>query len=54
MLYVKEGLGRLVVELAKKTWPQHWQTFLEDLDLLAQHGVRGEGVMVRVRVMVRG
>jgi exportin-5 len=37
-VYVKESLARLVAELAKKTWPQHWETFLEDLDLLTQHG----------------
>lgn len=39
-VYVKESLARLVVELAQKTWPQQWQTFLEDLDLLTRHGVR--------------
>jgi hypothetical protein len=37
-VYVKESLARLVVELAQKTWPQHWHTFLEDMDLLTRHG----------------
>ena len=38
-LYVKESLARLVVELAKKTWPQQWPTFLGDLDVLTRCGV---------------
>ena len=38
-MYVKESLARLVVELAHKTWPQNWQTFLEDMDLVTRHGV---------------
>ena len=36
---MKEGLARLVVELSKKTWPQQWPTFLEDLDVLTGYGV---------------
>ena len=38
-LYAKESLARLVVELAKKTWPQHWPMFLGDLDVLTRCGV---------------
>ena len=38
--YVKESLSRLVVELAKQTWPQYWPSFLEDLDVLTHCGVR--------------
>ena len=37
---MKESLSRLVVELAKQTWPQYWPTFLEDLDVLTHCGVR--------------
>ena len=41
--YVKESLARLVVELAKKTWPQLWHTFLGDLEQLTQCGVSESG-----------
>ena len=40
---MKESLSRLVVELAKQTWPQYWPTFLEDLDVLTHCGVRCVG-----------
>ena len=43
-MYVKESLARLVVELAQKTWPQHWHTFLGDMDLLTRHGVSEGGL----------
>ena len=37
--YVKEGVARVVMETAKRMWPQQWPTFLTDLDTLTQCGV---------------
>jgi len=34
--YVKDGIARLVVEMAKREWPQQWPTFLSELFSLAQ------------------
>jgi exportin-5 len=45
---VKEGLARLVVELSKKTWPQQWPTFLEDLDVLTGYGATQVEVVLLV------
>ena len=38
-LYVKESMARLTVEVAKRVWPQYWESFLGDLDTLSQYGV---------------
>ena len=40
--YIKDGMARLVVEMAKREWPQQWPTFLTELTDLpkAQCGLR--------------
>ena len=40
-LYVKESMARLTVEVAKRMWPQFWESFLADLDVLSRCGVSG-------------
>jgi len=37
--YVKEGLARITVEMAKRMWPQHWPSFFSDMNTLTQCGV---------------
>jgi hypothetical protein len=39
-LFVKEKLVLLVVEIAKREWPQRWSGMLEQLTQIAQLGVR--------------
>lgn len=39
-LFVKEKLVLLVVEIAKREWPQRWSGMLEYLTQIAQLGVR--------------
>ncbi|XP_065574685.1 exportin-5-like isoform X1 [Artemia franciscana] len=29
--YLKDGIGRLIVEMAKREWPQQWPTFLTEI-----------------------
>ena len=36
---MKEGLARVVVELAKRSWPQLWPSLIPDLLSLAEAGV---------------
>ena len=36
--HIKDGLARLVVELVKREWPQHWPSLLQELDSLCQKG----------------
>lgn len=36
--HLKDGISRLVVEIIKREWPQHWPTLWSELDLLCQKG----------------
>ncbi|XP_070577656.1 exportin-5-like isoform X2 [Ptychodera flava] len=36
--YIKDGLSRIVVELVKREWPQHWPTLLSELNQLCKKG----------------
>jgi len=36
--HIKDGLARIVVELVKREWPQHWPSLLQELDTLCQKG----------------
>ena len=40
---MKEGLARVVVELAKRSWPQLCPSLIPDLLSLAEAGVRAVG-----------
>eukprot|EP00092_Neocalanus_flemingeri_P018049 GFUD01019534.1.p1 GENE.GFUD01019534.1~~GFUD01019534.1.p1 ORF type:complete len:1164 (-),score=281.09 GFUD01019534.1:284-3775(-) len=37
-LFIKDALARVVVELVKREWPQHWPTLLQELDTLCRQG----------------
>uniref|UniRef100_A0A0P4W0G1 Importin N-terminal domain-containing protein n=1 Tax=Scylla olivacea TaxID=85551 RepID=A0A0P4W0G1_SCYOL len=37
-LYVKDKVSRLVVEMMKREWPQHWPGLLEELHQLSKRG----------------
>ena len=38
--FIKEKLSRLIVEIAKRDWPQRWLSFLDDLLVLLEDTVR--------------
>lgn len=38
--HIKDGLSRIVVEIIKREWPQHWRDMLAELDTLSRQGVR--------------
>lgn len=38
VLHIKDGVSRLVVEIVKREWPQHWPTLLNELDSLCSKG----------------
>ncbi|XP_078000928.1 exportin-5-like [Glandiceps talaboti] len=37
-VYIKDGLSRIVVEMVKREWPQHWPTLLRELNQLCKKG----------------
>ena len=38
--HIKDGLTRVVVEMAKREWPQQWPSFLQELSDICSLGVR--------------
>lgn len=38
--HIKDVLSRIVVEMIKREWPQHWPDMLMELDTLSRQGVR--------------
>ena len=36
--HVKDAISRIVVEIAKREWPQHWPSFLTELEGLCSEG----------------
>jgi hypothetical protein len=38
--FIKEKVSRLIVEIAKRDWPQRWLSFLDDLLVLLEDTVR--------------
>ncbi len=38
LLHIKDAVARIVVEMAKREWPQHWPTLLGELDQLCRKG----------------
>jgi len=36
--HIKDGLAKIVVELIKREWPQHWPSLLQELDTLCRKG----------------
>lgn len=37
--HIKDVLSRIVVEMIKREWPQHWPDMLVELDTLSKQGV---------------
>ncbi|KAJ8046032.1 Exportin-5 [Holothuria leucospilota] len=37
-IYIKDGLAKVVVEMAKREWPQQWPTFMNELHSLCKEG----------------
>lgn len=37
--HIKDVLSRIVVEMIKREWPQHWPDMLKELDTLSKQGV---------------
>jgi len=37
--HVKDALSRIVVEIAKREWPQEWPTMMDDLNNIYTQGV---------------
>jgi hypothetical protein len=37
--FVKEKIAKVTVETAKQTWPQHWNSFLDDMSGVYSVGV---------------
>ncbi|MED6263098.1 hypothetical protein CHARACLAT_000924 [Characodon lateralis] len=36
--HVKDALSRIVVEMIKREWPQHWPDMLKEMETLSSHG----------------
>ncbi|NWX23534.1 XPO5 protein, partial [Aegotheles bennettii] len=43
--HIKDVLSRIVVEMIKREWPQHWPDMLKELDTLSKQGVRNTPVL---------
>lgn len=37
--HIKDVLSRIMVEMIKREWPQHWPDLLLELDTLSRQGV---------------
>lgn len=37
--YIKDALSRIVVEMIKREWPQHWPDMLNEMETLTSYGV---------------
>lgn len=37
--HIKDGLSRIVVEMIKREWPQHWPDMLKEMEALTSQGV---------------
>ncbi|XP_038074929.1 exportin-5-like isoform X2 [Patiria miniata] len=35
---IKDGLSRILVEMIKREWPQHWPTLMSEFNMLCSHG----------------
>lgn len=38
--HIKDVLSRIIVEMIKREWPQHWPDMLKELEVLTSQGVR--------------
>ena len=50
--HIKDVLSRIVVEMIKREWPQHWPDMLVELDTLSKQGVCSTAVSVQGFVFV--
>lgn len=39
-MHIKDALSRIVVEIAKREWPQQWSSMIDELDAICSCGVR--------------
>lgn len=37
--HIKDALSRIVVEMIKREWPQHWPDMLKEMETLTSQGV---------------
>lgn len=37
--HIKDALSRIVVEMIKREWPQHWPDMLKEMETLTKQGV---------------
>ena len=37
-LFILDGIGKIVVEMIKREWPQQWPTMLQEMDTLSARG----------------
>lgn len=44
--HIKDALSRIVVEMIKREWPQHWPDMLIELDILSKQGVWNTAISV--------
>lgn len=45
--HIKDALSRIIVEMVKREWPQHWPTFLHELNMASGQGtVQSEVVLL--------
>lgn len=45
--HIKDVLSRIVVEMIKREWPQHWPDMLIELDILSKQGVCSTAVSIQ-------
>ena len=50
--HIKDVLSRIVVEMIKREWPQHWPDMLVELDTLSKQGVCSTAVSLQGFVFV--
>ena len=50
--HIKDVLSRIVVEMIKREWPQHWPDMLVELDTLSKQGVCSTAVSIQGFVFV--
>lgn len=51
VVFVKEKLGMVIVEVAKRQWPQRWPTFADDLVNLCRKGLVQMEVVAKVGLL---
>jgi len=46
--HLKDALSRIIVEMIKREWPQHWPTLLQELNMASGQGTSQAEVVLLI------